>query len=559
MNSRLSIFALSLSLLAMGACVLPAWATNRDVGDIALVEDIDGSILQSAAAPNVYLGMAACAFYMTHPDRFDAVFIFDVEQLGIANVQQGWPVNSPSKGIGRGYPSQAADYFCSRDDRLRQAVKMGTIDVLPEDTEARACIDWPLCLYPLTGIELMGHEFGHQWLAAVTYQKEGQDVACNIRGYEPNGSGSDIGNEDTCSGGNINDFNQHWSYYMDSRSLMYGMFIEEQQDGSFHFWYEKPKYSQLDQYLMGLRKAQEVAPFFLVTNGDDDLTGSSSLPILRAADNPIVHEGTRVDVTIDDVIRSMGPRDPELEPCHWKGAFIILHQTGKEPTAAQIEKVDRYRRRWEEFYSWATDGRGSFDTTLDGCGNGTAGCPGTVEVGCDEPPCQSGLQRCRGSKRSEFCHNQEWVELEVCESYQLCIDGACMGTPPVVDGDADWPELDEESEESGEVAAEGEEFGIEEEGESTGNGVCVAEELRCAGDVVERCSADGSQWLEGTDCSLVGKTCVGSEGCVDPSLLENGDGSGCASVPAGHSGMLLLLLVVFLRVRRQVLFFSPSR
>ncbi len=525
-------------------------AETRDVGHIALIEDIDGSILGSAATPNIYLGKAACAFYLSHPDRFDAVFVFDVEQLGIANVQQGWPVNSPSKGIGRGYASQASAYFCSHEDRLRQAVKMGTIDALPDDTDARACIDWPLCFYPLTGIELLGHEFGHQWLAAVTYQKEGEDVACNIRGYEPTGGdNTDITESNLCSGGDINDFNQHWSYYLDSRSLMYGMFIDDLGNGSFNFWYQKPKYSQLDQYLMGLRLPSEVAPFFLVTNGDEDLTGSSSLPILNSPEEPAVHEGIRVDITIEDVIRAMGPREPELEPCHWKGAFIILHQTGKEPTTEQIAKVERYRQRWEEFYSWATDNRGSFDTRLDGCGNGTAGCPGEVEVGCDEPPCQNGLQRCRGSKRSEYCYEQEWIELETCESYQFCIDGACMGRPPVVDGDEDTVDDPGESENDGEDTSSSEEA---EEETLPGETICTPEDTRCQGDVMERCSADGSQWLTGTDCGLTGYICVDSLGCVSPDTPKNGNSSSCNSLVNSRStaGWLLMLALVMVFRRR---------
>jgi MYXO-CTERM domain-containing protein len=132
---------------------------------------------------------------------------------------------------------------------------------------------------------------------------------------------------------------------------------------------------------MGLRRADEVPPMFLVDTGD--LTGSASIPIQPGQSDDIT--GTRVDFGIEDVIRAVGPRVPESDPCHWKAAFLIVHAAGEPPSAQQIAVVDAYRRRWEEFYPWATDERGSFDTTLDGRGAGTPGCPaGASEDGGTE-------------------------------------------------------------------------------------------------------------------------------------------------------------------------------
>jgi hypothetical protein len=104
-----------------------------------------------------------------------------------------------------------------------------------------------------------------------------------------------------------------------------------------------------------------------------DFFGSASFPIDRSRSEMIT--GERIDFTIDDVIRAEGPRVPAREMCHWKAAFIIVHEDGTPPTAQEIARVDTYRRRWEQFYADATDRRGSFDTTLAGTGLGTAECP----------------------------------------------------------------------------------------------------------------------------------------------------------------------------------------
>jgi MYXO-CTERM domain-containing protein len=361
------------ALLAAALLAAPVRAT--DVGEIALVEDADGQIQAVVSLPNVYLARAACAFYADHPDRYDSLFVFTSIDLNfMTNTQQGWPVKLDIQGIGRDYTTDQTAAFCSADGRLRQAVKMGDIDILPADPDDRYT---GIPFYPLSGIELTAHEFGHHWLASITFAHADGVPHCALRGFEPSGEPQ----PGACDGYEPTAFNQHWSYYFDSRSLMYGSMIEDLGGGSFRVTTQGPRYSPLDQYLMGLRRADEVPPMFLVDTGD--LTGSASIPIQPGQSDDI--HGTRVDFTIDDVIRAMGPRVPESDPCHWKAAFLIVHAAGAPPSDQQVAVVDAYRQRWEEFYAYATDGRGSFDTSLDGTGEGTAGCPaGAIQDGGTE-------------------------------------------------------------------------------------------------------------------------------------------------------------------------------
>jgi hypothetical protein len=186
-----------------------------------------------------------------------------------------------------------------------------------------------------------------------------------------------------CDGEQEDDFNQHWSYYMNSGSVMYGSQVQDLGGGQFALSYDNPKYTQLDQYLMGLRAPSEVDPLFLVSTAPD-FTGTDSIPMMPGTTRNA--SGTRLDFTIADVIRRMGPRVPARDMCHWKAAVMIVHPNGVPPSAAQIAKVDRLRLRFESFYASATDQRGSFDTTLSGTGVGTSSCPANPMAQPDAGP-----------------------------------------------------------------------------------------------------------------------------------------------------------------------------
>ncbi len=535
-----------------------AHASTYQVGDIAIIEDEGNYINSAVAMPNVFLLRATCAFYQVHADAFDAVFVFNSNQLDmISNTQQGWPVNSPSQGIGRGFADQS-ETFCSFNHRLRQAVKMGSIDTLPDNTDAPYT---GILFYPLTGIELMAHEFGHQWLAAMDYDLgDGVGKRCDLRGYEPSSSGSDgtqTGNED-CAGYNSNDFNQHWSYYFNSGSLMYGSFIEELGGGQFRIYNGDYKYGHFDQYAMGLRLPKDVEPSFLIKK--DDISGSASLPIYF--DREATHEGEKQVITIDDVIRAMGPRDPALETCHWKAAFIIIHPPGFPPTQQQIDKVERYRQRWEEFYSWATDGRGSMDTSLDGCGTGTASCVGEVSEQCGAEDCSEGETRCNGNVTVAVCHDGAFQDVETCTNGDICQQGMCIATSDgdqnmtdgdttdgdmaedgdvIVDGDkpdGDWAAGDTDSDAipitDGDQSIDGD---IIIDGDSNSGQICTPGEHICDGEIYKKCSALGIAWLTEMDCVANNSTCDEEEGCI------RGSSSGCNQPLSSPMATLLLLLL----------------
>lgn len=345
----------------------PAVAQAADVGEIAVIAD-PGNVLDAIAFPtSTYLERASCAFYQSHSDTYDLLFVFTNKPLnGFTRGQSGWAVKRAARGLGRDLWPDRGDEFCS--PRLRHAVKMGDIGSFADDPEAPYT---GVVGFTLNGVQLMAHELGHQWMAAVSFLDPSGQRRCLLRGFTGGDEPTSLPPDQLCDGHPVSAFNLHWSYYFSTGSVMYGNELRDLGDGRFEVSSPHPKYSPLDQYLMGLRDPSEVPPMFLVLQ---PLDGSSSEFPLPPGQTEIV-EGERLDFTIQDVIRAEGPRDPPRDVCHLKAAFLLIHEPNTPPTAAEIARVDRYRQHFEAFYAEATDRRGSMDTTLSGQGPGTPECP----------------------------------------------------------------------------------------------------------------------------------------------------------------------------------------
>ncbi len=424
-----------LAIVAGMLCVVSTNANaqgNYDVGQIAIIEDIHGNILpESGMCDNMLFAQGLCvnhaaqAFYTAHPDNYDILVFFTPKILGaLFDVKMGFPVQIAAEGIGLESTSLFNPGQFGSDGRLRQCVKMGSLPDLPNN---------PNDLYtmpPITGIELLAHEIGHQWMAWITVDhNDGRGSIPILRGWEsdsPNG---------------------HWSCWFNNHgSVMYGGNLTDNGDGTFTDTGSSRKYSQLDQYLMGLRTADEVDDMWYV-DVDGTTEGCPSMP--NRPGGEWVHEGTRVNFPIEDIIRANGPRVPELENCHLKAGFAIFYQPGSPPTNFDIAKVDSYRTELQNWWPQGTDLRGSLDTRLDGCGTGTDTCPGEVSSQCGTPVdgdsidgdvidgdsgCTFNEFRCNGTDSVEICNpSGEWVWLQNCGNGQVCKGGMCVD---VTDGDS---------------------------------------------------------------------------------------------------------------------------
>lgn len=346
--------------------LLPSFYLYADFENIALIEDTDGSINSSIAMGNTYLSKASCAFFKKYPQNFNIIFYFTTYKTTLFGTPEGWAVKRNIKGIGFDMPTDQSNKYCSSNGRLRHTIKLADISQWPDnpDDAFTSAINGAY-----SGLEAIGHEVGHLWLVGAKYKDEGGNH-CTLRALMPDTqpSGGD------CDGYKDSDFGIHYSYYFDSRSVMFGSFIEQTRDNEFKFYNQKRGFSELDQYFMGIRDKSEVNDMLLVETGN--ISDSSTTP-LKKGETKIVIGNPKI-INIGQIIAALGQRDPPSDSCHLKGAFAIIYPNKQPPSAAVLQKVENYRKKWEEYYIWATSERGSFDTTLDGSGYGTNNCPAPV-------------------------------------------------------------------------------------------------------------------------------------------------------------------------------------
>jgi len=237
-----------------------------------------------------------------------------------------------------------------------------------------------------SAMSIMGQEAGHRWLAFVPF-------------YHPT-KGLSFDSFDLLG----RDFS-HWSFFFNVQvpagqfpgdpraSSAEGNAILDLGPGAFGFctaageraFLTQPDelvdgYTKLDQYLMGLRLAADVGPFWYADEPRSAFTGAS-LEFARsfAAQDDVFFCGKRVNLSVANIqaVPGVGPRVPALGDENDDGlgndvktmAFILLVEQGQPASpahAAAIRQVDAFRRTWQRYANGAaTGGRARFDTSLN--------------------------------------------------------------------------------------------------------------------------------------------------------------------------------------------------
>lgn len=321
---------------------------------------------------------AAKRFYMANQDLYDFVFVYTTFTPSM-NMQQGLPIQYTIQGINRDKGimnpyGTAADWGSA--GKLIGAARMCNIDQYPDNPDVAISTNIISPYAGMSSIELLAHEWSHYWLSAMDFKKEGMtENHPGLRGCE--GTGGENG---ACQP------NQHWNgNFMSGPSVMYGGDITDNGDGSFTYQFSNPKkYGPLDQYVMGLIPPEEVGElFFLCSDADINncKEGSAAVPAPKTS-QPSTKSGlTKHIVTIDDIIRAMGTRIPSSAeaPKHFNVAFILASKEGFYPFPQQLQKMETLRIRFQEWFTWATDGKATICTELDGdCENSTGNDDDTV-------------------------------------------------------------------------------------------------------------------------------------------------------------------------------------
>ncbi|MFO0596045.1 MAG: MYXO-CTERM sorting domain-containing protein [Myxococcaceae bacterium] len=396
---------LSSALLVLAASASLAQPISVN-GNIVLVQDPTGSITNLVGMQNMSIlpshqeQFCRAAFNAARSaglsDDFDGVISFSASEslTDLDNVWQGSPIRTEGTGYARVDAQWKGTY---NSTKLGQCVFMGTLgrttslfgggfgpEALPADPNG----DWAPSIgiqipgvKSLTGIEMMGHEYGHHWLLGIEFdQNDGRGHQHFIRGFNTS-SGSE-------GGGDMGYPNQHYSHLADSRSVMYGECITDLGGGSFKFEGCPRKYSQIDQYLMGLRTPSEVTPMMVLEDPTAPGQGVDSIAMGRTSGSTTMGNLTRHDITADEIAAAMGPRNPgppASKNC-WRVAFIVVLEPGQTSISqAMLDKVKRYEAAWGPWFSFATDGRGTMDSRIVG-----GGCLVPMDGGVVMPPQDAG-------------------------------------------------------------------------------------------------------------------------------------------------------------------------
>ena len=281
------------------------------------------------------------AFYRAHSDSFDTAYVwtdFDYDNgLGVAH---SFNVRNHISGIGLRDFDRGSSY--GSNARLSTIITLGNVADWPKNPQAHAA-------GLNSAISIVCHEQGHRWLAYVRFNAD-NETKDNLLGRE----------------------NAHWSFLVDTRtnsqgtfsSLMEGNAWREGGGGIFTTIEGEVNYfTPLDQYLMGLRPAEEVGEIpYLVA--DAQLT-----EFLREKSpfSGFSMSAVRKTTSVARIVSHEGPRIPDSidSPKQVRVAFILLTQEGTTPSSNTLEKISRYRDALVRYFSEATGGRGSMDASLN--------------------------------------------------------------------------------------------------------------------------------------------------------------------------------------------------
>jgi hypothetical protein len=276
----------------------------------------------------------ARAFYRTHPDAYDQLIVWtDTRVVQEDTFAFETTVANEIRGIGQEVYDLSRDF--GSGGRLRSYAIMDNLGKYPEDPVARV-------LGENSTLSVLAHEVGHRWLAYFEFRDHAGVQSDALLGRQ----------------------RAHWSFFLDSdASVMEGNDIEALGGGSFRTVAAARRFGRLDQYAMGLVPPSDVPPFFYVA---DPVNVSRDLDRESAPEVGVTFNGTRRDVLIQDILAIHGPRIPSAEESArlHRQAFVFVVGAGRQADGAQIAKLERIRRQFEDFFLAATEGRMRVDTRL---------------------------------------------------------------------------------------------------------------------------------------------------------------------------------------------------
>ncbi len=302
----------------------------------SFIEEVDGiSVIRfsgdySKSLSNGDVNAAARAvvareFYQTHSDDYDFLVIFTDFEFDTGDARAfHLGVSNDVEGVGKPLFSNSELY--GSESRLKGYIDMANIDRHEANSleiDFRGGDDFSFTL------RVLAHETLHQW-----------GISSGIEALQ----GRDDG---------------HWSFFMDTdASIEYGHSWRDNEDGTFTAEAARLRFSQLDLYLMGLAKKEDVPDFYVINPIDGTEFSKDDLP--RPG---VTISGTRENFSINDLITVNGPRKPAFSDSQkvFRYGFIYLTSSEGSSRSATVDddlgKIRQIRAEYEDRFSVLTGGR----------------------------------------------------------------------------------------------------------------------------------------------------------------------------------------------------------
>ncbi len=210
---------------------------------------------------------------------------------------------------------------------------------------------------------VFGQELGHHWLAFPKVDfDDGEGELYTLLGRDAS----------------------HWSYWMDTtNSPAEGNKWTDNGDGTFTTDLDfEPAFSQLDMYMMGLLHADEVDPWFYIEPDDTYGRSPGSAPEWLYGNQPLVVSGTRVEVTLDDVITVEGPRlpTPDTSQKDFRILTMLVLTQNEVLTDEIVAQVAARQSEWGTAWSQLSGDRSNVLFSIEDEGRSAPPLPDTVAL-----------------------------------------------------------------------------------------------------------------------------------------------------------------------------------
>jgi MYXO-CTERM domain-containing protein len=328
--------------------------TVQQIGEVVVLEGDDELITTSdmggfgISVENGNPTAVTQRFYTRYDDVFDEIIVATTfNDEGAQATAYEISAQNEARGIGRKVFDQSAAWG-SKNKKLFAFVNMmqwtqfGNAEQIASSNSG---------FYPV-----LAQEFAHRWLSFLRYTDVNGVVSLGMLGRDAS----------------------HWASTLQAYgSVMDGNNFVDDGDGWYSLKGSNFTYSPLDLYGMGLVGKEEVPPFFLVRDAVTD-KGRKVNPE-QGLFGVVKIQGTREDITIDQVITAEGERSPQAaNSAHdFRVAFVLVTRPGEPADSPSVmagaAALERARKMWEVKFAQYTKGKGTMCTQVSApCGSASA-------------------------------------------------------------------------------------------------------------------------------------------------------------------------------------------